>query len=388
MNTILKHMKAHKGLTLFSILLAIVLGGAVLHYMSGAYASKTAPGSAKPPIPEVEVETLQAEDLRVWNTFSGRLRAVDYVEVRPRVGGTITQVLFKEGVIVKKGEPLFIIDPRPFEAEFASAQAALETAQSQTRLAQLELKRAKGLVKKNAISQSRYDAARNDYRVAVASINSAKARLKQASLDLEYAHIRAPVSGRISRAEITVGNVIQAGPNAPVLTTIVSNDQLYAEFDVDEQTYIKTRRQADKGTMPVELTLTNEPSVVYHGAIHSFDNQLNTTSGTIRARAIFPNKDGALVPGMFATVHLGSPGMQATLLISELAIRTDQDKKYVYVVTPEKKVSYREVRLGDSLKGRRVVLSGLSIGEQVLINSLQRVQPDMEVQPIETTEKG
>ncbi len=388
MNTFKNHLKTQTTLTLFVSILALAVSGAALHYIAGAYASNIVPAPMKQLVPAVDVETLQPQSVRIWNKFSGRLRAVDYVQVRPRVGGTITQVLFEEGAIVEKGDPLFVIDPRSFEAEFASARAALESAQSQTTLAKLELKRAKGLVQKNAISQSRFDAAQNDYHVAMASIHSAKARLKQAYLDLEYAHIRAPVSGRISRAEITVGNVIQAGPNAPVLTTIVSNDQLYAEFDLDEQTYIKTRRQGNEETMPVELTLTSDPSVVYHGVMHSFDNQLNTTSGTIRARAIFQNQDGALVPGMFATVHLGSPIRQSTLLINDRAVRTDQDKKYVFVVTPDRKVSYREVKLGQSLDGQRVVLSGLATGDQVLVNSLQRVRPDMEVQPIETTEEG
>ncbi|MFB3146095.1 MAG: efflux RND transporter periplasmic adaptor subunit, partial [Nitrospirales bacterium] len=297
MNTLNTKRKTYRSVTLLAIMLAFVVGGALLQYLTQAYASKDAPASVKMPIPSVEVVTLQPQSVRFWREFSGRLRAIDYVEVRPRVGGTITQVLFEEGAIVQKGDPLFVIDPRPFEAEFASARAAMETAQSKTVLAKQELGRAKGLVKKNAISQSRFDAAKNDYQVAMASINAAKARMRRTYLDLEYAHIKAPVSGRISRAEITKGNVIEAGANAPVLTTIVSIDQLYAEFDVDEQTYIKTRRQAGEGAMPVELTLPSDTSVVYQGVLHSFDNQLNTASGTIRVRGIFDNQDGALVPG-------------------------------------------------------------------------------------------
>lgn len=385
MNSLKKKGITIRSVTLLAVVIALVGGGAVLQYLNRAYASKEDPAAVKMPVPSVEVVTLQPKSVRFWREFSGRLRAIDYVEVRPRVGGTITQVLFEEGAIVEKGDPLFVIDPRPFEAEFASARASLETAQSETILAKQELDRAKILVKKNAISQSRYDAAKNDYQVAMASINAAKARMRRTYLDLEYAHIKAPVSGRISRAEITEGNVIEAGPNAPVLTTIVSIDQLYAEFDVDEQTYIQTRRQAGEEAMPVTLTLPSDESVVYQGTLHSFDNQLNTASGTIRVRGIFDNKDGALVPGMFATVRLGSPNEQSALLISDRAVRTDQDKKYVYVVTPDRKVAYREVKLGQAMQGQRVVLSGLESGEQVLVNSLQRVRPEMEVQPVDTT---
>lgn len=387
MNTFRNLFKNHKTFSLFAVIGAVTIIWTTLHYIAPDDPSVAAQASIKAPIPSVDVVTIQPQSVRIWSKFSGRLRAVDYVQVRPRVGGTITKVLFEEGAIVEKGSPLFVIDPRPFEAEFASARAELESALSRTNLTKQELRRAKGLVQKNAISQSRFDAAKNDYQVAMASINSAKARMRRANLDLEYAHIKAPISGRISRAEITEGNVIQAGPNAPVLSTIVSIDQLYAEFDVDEQTYIQTRRKTTGDAMPVELTLTSDASVVYQGVIHSFDNQLDTTSGTIRARAIFNNKDGALVPGMFATVRLGSPSEQWILLVSDRAVRTDQDKKYVYIVTSDKKVAYREVKLGEPREGQRVVLTGLASGDQVLVNSLQRVRPDMEVQPIEISEK-
>ncbi len=387
MSTFRNLLKTHTILTLLVVIGVLVISGVTIRYISQAYASKDAQISAAIPIPSVDVVTLQLQSIRSWSTFSGRLRAVDYVEVRPRVGGTIVKVLFKDGTLVKKSDSLFMIDPRPFKAEFSSARAELESAQSRATLTKQELMRAKGLVKKNAISQSRFDTAKSDYQMAMASINSAKARIRRAHLDLEYAHIKAPVSGRISRAEITEGNVIEAGPNAPVLTTIVSIDQLYAEFDVDEQTYIKTWRQSTGDAMPVELTLTSDDSVVYQGMIHSFDNQLDTASGTIRARAIFDNKDGVLVPGMFVAVRLGAPSEQSTLLVSDRAVRTDQDKKYVYIVTPHKKVAYREVTLGEPREGQRVVLSGLAPGDLVLVNSLQRVRPDMEVQPVEFDEK-
>ena len=387
MNTFIRYLKSYTSIAGGLMIVLFAASGAAVYYFSQPSNLNADQPPAQPQIPSVEVVTLQPQSIRFWNEFSGRLRAVDHVEVRPRVSGNITRVLFEEGAVVKKGDLLFVIDPRPYEAEVVSARAALQSAISQAKLAKLELERTEGLVHEKAVSVSRYDATKNDYQMALASINSAKARLRQAYLDLDYAHINAPVSGRISRAEITVGNVIEAGSNAPILTTIVSIDKLYAEFDVDEQTYVKSMRQSNEKPMPVELTLPGDTNVVYQGKLHSFDNRLDTTSGTIRARAIFENKDGALMPGMYGNVRLGSPGLQSTILISHRAVRTDQDKKYVYVVTPQNKVAYREVKLGPSLDGHRVVLSGLEIGEQVLVNSLQRVLPDMVVQPIEGKKK-
>ena len=377
-------IKKHTALMGIALSVALIAGSGGLYYTTQAQSAHENQGQIVPQIPSVEVVTLEPKRLRIWTEFSGRLEAVDEVEVRPRVGGAIQEVLFKEGAIVKSGDPLYVIDPRPYEAEVDSAKAALASAESRAQLAKIELERAAGLVKKKNISRSAYDARRNDYKVALASIDAAKADLKKANLDLEYAHISAPVSGRISRAEITVGNVIEAGPNAPVLTTIVSSDEVYAEFDVDEQTYVKTiRRTSTRELMPVELRLSVDDDVVYKGRIHAFDNRLNTSSGTIRARAIFHNTDGVLVPGMYASIRLGSSEEIETLLISERAIGTDQDKKFVYVVNDEGKIDYRKVILGGRTQGKRIVLSGLESGEKVVVNSLQRVRPDMVVTAIE-----
>ena len=388
MKTFFQHLTTSLSFAGGLIIILLAAGGAAVYYFYQPTTLNAVQPPAPPPqAPAVDVVTVQPQSVRFWNEFSGRLRAVDHVEVRPRVSGTITHVLFEEGAIVKKGDLLFVIDRRPYEAEVASARAALQSAKSQAKLAKLELERTEGLIHQKAVSRSRYDATQNDFQVALTTINAAKARLRQAYLDLDYAHINAPISGRISRAEITVGNVIEAGANAPILTTLVSIDQLYAEFDVDEQTYLKFMRQSSDETMPVELVLPGDASTVYQGKLHSFDNRLDTTSGTIRARAIFDNTDGVLIPGMYGNVRLGSPRLQSTILVQHRAVRTDQDKKYVYVVTPDNKVAYREVDLGLSLNGHRVVHSGLEIGEQVLINSLQRVRPDTVVQPIEVSQK-
>lgn len=386
MSELLNYLKTHMVIAGAAAMIALFAGGGVVYYVSEAFASAESQ-AVESEIQKVEVVTMQVQKIRVWNEFSGRLEAIDHVDVRPRVGGTITQVLFEEGAVVEKGDPLFVIDPRPYKASLERAKATLQAAESEVRLAKAELKRAEGLVKKKVVSESRYDTANNAYKVALANVNVAKAELTQAKLNYEYAHIKAPVSGRVSRAEITVGNVIEAGANAPVLTSIVSTDKLYAEFDVDEQTYLKTVRGSKAGEMPVVLSLPGDDGTTYQGVIHSFDNRLDTTSGTIRARAILDNTDGALVPGMYANIKLGSAQAEPTILVSEKAIGTDQSKKYVYVISEDNEVTYREVTLGRSVAGNRVVLGGIEAGEKVLVNSLQRVHPGAKVEPVDITLK-
>ncbi|RYZ78908.1 MAG: efflux RND transporter periplasmic adaptor subunit, partial [Moraxellaceae bacterium] len=245
-----------------------------------------------------------------------------------------------------------------------------------------ELKRAQQLVKAKLVSQSVYDTVESSYEVALADLQQAQASLSQAKLDLEYAHISAPIHGRISRAELTEGNVVESGPNAPVLTEIVANDKLYAEFNVDEATYIQSvRKTKNQNAMPVELTLASDASVIYNGHIHSFDNRLNTTSGTIRARAIFENADGALTSGMFANVKLGSAEKSNALLIPERAIGTNQSKKFVLVVGENNIATYHEVSLGDYHQGQRWVISGVKAGDKIIVNGLSHVRPNSTVNP-------
>lgn len=365
------------------------IGGAVLAILAVVYfftggSGKAPEGPAGGPMP-VAVATVAEQTVRTWTGFSGRLKAVDDVEIRPRVGGTIDKILFEEGAMVKKGAPLFIIDPRPYEAAVAQAEGALNSARTNANLAQLEMKRAAKLIKDKFVPQSTYDSRANDVKVTQANIKSAEAALRQAKLNLEYAHITAPVSGRVSRAEITVGNVIEAGPSAPVLTTIVSNSPIYAEFDVDEQTYMRSMQQGagDGKQVPVQLTLTGDEKQVYSGSIKSFDNRLDPTSGTIRARAVFANEKGVLVPGMFANIQLGSNAERKAILISDKAIGTDQDKKFVYVVGPENKVVFRIIQPGGTVDGQRIVEGGLQPGEKIIVGSIQRIRPDMVVAPQE-----
>lgn len=340
-----------------------------------------APG-AVPPAPSVEVLVLQPEPIRSWNQFSGRLAPVESAAIKPLVSGTIQKVLFTEGQQVKKGQPLFVIDPRPHQASVQRAQAQLATAQSRAKLAQDELARAEQLIGAKLVSQSVYDSALSANQVAQADVKQAEAALSQAKLDLEYAHISAPISGRVGRAELTTGNVVDAGVNAPVLTQIVANDKLYAEFNVDEATYVQlVRNTQNVQAMPVELSLAGDSTTNYQGHIYAFDNRLDADSGTIRARAIFDNKDGALTPGMFANVRLGSAEKSDTLLVPERAIGTNQSKKFVLVVDETNTANYREVVLGDHYQGQRVVLSGIQAGEKIIINGLSHVRPKSVVNP-------
>jgi multidrug efflux system membrane fusion protein len=335
----------------------------------------------------VSVQTITAQQVQVWSSFSGRLRAVDQAEIRPEVSGRILAVRIGDGQTVKAGDVLFVIDPAPFEAALTKAEATLTSARTNAAYARTEFERADILVKTQAIAQRLYDERANASRVAQAAIQAAEADVKQARINLDHAYVKAPISGRVSRAEITLGNLVQAGPGAPLLTTIVSNDGIYADFEVDEQTFMTGfRAQAatrDKERqIPVLVTVRGDEAHPYEGTIHSFDNRIDTASGTIRARARFANRDGALMPGMFVSVKVASGG-GLSLLVQERAIGNDQSKKFVYVVGDGGKVAYREVGLGAQVGpgvqggGQRIVLSGLRAGDQVIVDGVQHVRPDM-----------
>ena len=314
------------------------------------------------------------------------MRAVDAAEIRPEVSGRITEIRFKDGQDVKKGDILFVIEPRPFEAAVEKAEADLVSAKTNAEFAKTEVGRAEKLIKSQAIAQRLYDQRANDSKVADANIKVAQAALTNAQVDLEHAFVRAPISGRTGRVELTVGNVVQAGPNAPLLTTIVSNDGIYADFDVDEQTYMQAIRDnagdlAEEQKIPVELIVGDDADHTYMGNIYTFDNHIDPASGTIRARAKFANKDKALISGMFVTVKLSSSKEQNVVTVPEGAVGTDQDKKFVYVVGDGNKVIYREIKLGSLVNGERIVLSGLKAGETIIIDGTQHVRPDAVVQP-------
>ncbi len=350
------------------------------------YATEAKPSlDAKPPSMPVDIVVIQEQPIRLWKNFSGRLTAVDFVEIRPQTTGLITDVRFADGQLVNKGDILYVIDPRPFQAALETAKADLIIARNRSVLANKEYERTSDLIKTKIISQQIYDERTSEKLIAESIVKRAEAQRSQAEINLSYTYVKAPVSGRVSRAEITKGNLVSAGANAPLLTTIVSSKNIYADFEVDEQTYLQHRRRdlSKKNVTydtPVELRLQDD-TLVYQGKIHAFDNRIDPTSGTIRVRAIFDNPKGQLLPGMFARIKLGSASEENKILVSERAIGTDQNRKFVYVVDNENKTSYREVQIGDSIDGNRIIRSGLKMGDKVIIRGLMRLRPHMEVEP-------
>jgi membrane fusion protein, multidrug efflux system len=377
-----KHF-AQRTLIAGTIVALLATGGIYAVQISKAARGEALASAAIPAAP-VTVHTLVEQKVRIWSDFSGRLEAVDAAEIRPEVGGRITEVLFEDGQTVKAGDVLFVIDPRPYEAAVARAEANLASAKTNAAFAKVDRDRAAALVGSQTLTQREFDQRNNASRVADATIQTAEADLTRARLDLEHAHVVAPISGRVSRPEITVGNLVQAGPGAPLLTAIVSNDTIYAGFEVDEQTYIESVRgtaneRDQERRIPVQLTLPGDKGHVYHGTIYSFDNRIDPASGTIRARAKFDNADGALLPGMFVTARLAEGAERKELLIPERALGFDQNKKFVYVVGADNKVAYREVELGKQVQSRRVVLKGVQAGDRIVVDGVQRLRPNTAV---------
>jgi multidrug efflux system membrane fusion protein len=363
---------------------ALAVGVGVFASFQMTNAGAAAPEGA-PPAPPAQVMVLQPEKVALWKNFTGRLQAVDYVEIRPEVSGKIVEVRFRDGQLVNKGDVLFVIDPAPYQAALDKGKADYEVAKNQFALSQKDLARAQDLVKTEAISKKIFDERSSAATVANSQMQAAQAQMKQAQIDLDRAYVKAPISGRVSRAEITEGNLIQAAA-APVLTTIVSDKGIYADFDVDERTYLNdiypsARGLDEQAKIPVEMVLKSGTGATYKGTIESFDNRIDPKSGTIRVRALFENSDQALLPGMFANVRLGSLETKPNILVPENAIGTDQDRKFVYVVGDGNKVIYREVKLGDSINGQRIITSGLKPGEKVITEGIMKIRPEMVVAP-------
>ncbi|VVD83947.1 efflux transporter periplasmic adaptor subunit [Pandoraea capi] len=341
------------------------------------------PAAQVMPTVEVDVANVLSRTVTDWQSYSGRLDAVDRVDIKPLVSGTITAVHFKDGQLVKKGDALFTIDPRPYAAEVDRAAAQLASAQARDVFTSTDLARAQRLIADNAIAKKDFDQKENAAREAVANVKAAQAALETARINLGYTQIVAPVAGRVSRAEITVGNTVSAGAQSPALTTVVSVSPIYAAFDVDEQTYLRylSRDTAKPSGVPVDLGLANESGYSRKGTVYSVDNRFDTTSGTIRVRARFDNADGALVPGLYARIRVGGGEPHPALLVDEAAIGTDQSKKYVMVVDQANKAQYREVQLGERHGGLVEIAGGLKDGERIIVNGLQRVRPGDAVSP-------
>lgn len=372
-------------LMIVAVIVLIAVSGVWEIYHNSNAANANPPAAAAMAVP-VSVVTIQEKPIRTWSEFSGRTQAVDYAEIRPEVSGRITEIKFEDGQTVNAGDVLLVIDPRTYKAAVDKAQADLDSARANAAFAKMQFDRAQDLIKSQAIAQEINDQRSNANRMAQATLEGAQAELTQAKVDLDRAYVKAPISGRVSRAEITVGNLVNAGPTAPLLTTIVSNDGIYADFEVDEQTYLQsirthTQRLEQERQIPVELTLDGDGGRTYKGKIYSFDNKIDTSSGTIRARAKFANEDGSLVPGMFVSVKLASSYEFNGILVPDRAVGSDQSKRFVYVVDGDNKVNYRELELGVEVNGQRLVIAGLKAGEKVIVDGLQHVRPGSVVVP-------
>ena len=337
----------------------------------------------------VSVATVVQSDVAAWNDFSGRLEAVERVDIRSRVAGTVQGVHFREGALVKAGDLLLTIDPAPYQADVDRADAQVFAAQSRFANAKSNYERSKQLLQDHAISQREYDDSLNAQSEADANLRSAQAELQTAKLSLGYTQVRAPVSGRVGKLEITTGNLVAAGPGAPVLTTLVSVSPIYASFDADEQVVTRALRELPAGAsaraqiekIPVRMGTVADTATPITGHLQLVDNQVDARSGTVRVRAVFDNADGLLMPGQFAHLRMGAVKAEPALMINERAVGTDQNKKFVMVVGGDDKAQYREVTLGANVDGLRIVTSGLKPNERVVVNGLQRVRPGSLIAP-------
>jgi RND family efflux transporter MFP subunit len=365
------------------LLLAVAAGSTAA--LTGGCARNVAAESKAPPLPQVTVAPAIARQVTEFDELTGRFEAVERVEVRPRVSGYISSVEFTDGTDVKKGEVLFVIDPRPYAAERDKARAQLAQARSQLTLAVTERDRATKLLAQHAISQEEFDTRTAGREQAEANVAAAQAALDAAALNLEFTRVAAPISGRISRALVTSGNFVTSGQTP--LTTLVSLDPIYVSFDGDERQYLrysKLARAAGKGPAarnPVEVGLADETGFPHQGVMVFVDNALDPATGTIRNRALLDNHERLFTPGLFARLKLLESRDYSAVLVNDSAIGTDQTVRYVLVVGAANKVEYRPVQLGPIVDGLRVVQSGLAAGETVVVNGLQRVRPGAQVSP-------
>ncbi|CAN5230962.1 efflux RND transporter periplasmic adaptor subunit [soil metagenome] len=366
-----------------------VLTGAGASLWTGNSRAQADAGAAKaPPATPVSVADVRERDTAIWDEFSGRLEAVEQVEVRSRVAGAIQEIRFREGALVQKDDVLVVIDPALYAAEVARAEAQVAAAQAKLVFTKSDYERGQQLSGSQTISQRDQDNRINAYREADANLKAAQATLKTAQLNLGYTEVRAPVTGRVGKREITVGNLIAAGPGSPLLTTIVSTSPIYASFNADEQVVLRALNTLGEdatasktGRIPVKMGTAASDGTPFEGHMQLIDNQVDPRSGTVRVRAVFDNKDGRLIPGQFVRLQMGQPKSERAVMVNERAVGTDQNKKYVMVVSKENKAEYREVTLGVAVDGLRMITSGLKPGEQIVVKGLQRVRPGSPVAP-------
>ncbi|MCL1123550.1 efflux RND transporter periplasmic adaptor subunit [Shewanella surugensis] len=352
----------------------------------GGSEESTAAATARP-APTVDVANVVSQRITEWDQFTGRLQAPQTVQLMPRVSGYLQQVNFKEGALVNEGDLLFQIDAAPFQTEVLRLKAQLQSSQAAQTLANSEYTRAEKLHKKQAISEEMLETRFANKHQAAASVASQQAALTRAELELAYTQIKAPITGRVSYAQVTAGNYVTAGKTE--LTRLVSTEKMYAYFDVDEQSYLGYTQLMNKARLngeqnqgsQVYMALTNDKDYHYLGHIDFVDNAINPRTGTIRLRATFSNDSQRLLPGLFARIKLMSGDAYQGILIDEKAIGTDLNNKFVLVVNDEQTLEYRSVLLGEKINGLRIVTSGLKASDEIVVNGLQRVRPSMQVTP-------
>ena len=355
------------------IVAALAFSGLVGAGLTGCADANSNDAAAAPAAPPVSAAVVVQKSVLETQEFSGRLEAIDVVEIRSRVSGYITAVNFKPGAEVKKGEVLFVIDQRPYQAEADRTKAAADAARARADLARLELQRAERLLADKAIAQREFDERDAGQKELDATARAAAAEHEAARLNLAYTRVTAPIDGRVSKAEITLGNLVDA---SAVLTSVVSLERVYASFDGDEDTYLRVSRRTHAGQpVDVKVGLAGEEGFPHSGKLEFVDNQLDSRSGSVRMRATLANADRQLAPGLFARVQIAGGAPSQQILIQDRAINTDQDRKFVYVVDKEGKAEYRAVKLGPLDDGLRVVREGLKPGERIVVNGLQRVRP-------------
>lgn len=356
---------------------------AILAVLVISACGKTPDTAAAMPASKVSVAKVIEQPVNEWDEVTGRLEAPQTVEIRPRVSGQIDRVAFDEGALVKKGDLLFQIDPRPFQAEVRRLQAQLQQARAAATRSDNEARRGDRLRQSNAISAELADSRTTAAQEAHAEVAGIQAQLDLAQLNLSFTRVTAPINGRVSRAEITAGNLVTADVTA--LTSVVSTDKVYAYFDADERVYLKYAELAREGrrgqSTPVYLGLSNEEGNPHLGHMDFVDNQVNPQTGTIRGRAVFDNADGRFTPGLYARLKLVGSGTYSAALIKDEAVGTDLGKKFVLVVDADNKAAYRAVELGPKIEGLRIVRSGLSKDDTVIVNGLQRVRPGSPLAP-------
>jgi multidrug efflux system membrane fusion protein len=360
--------------------------------------SEKPPQAAAAPPPPVTVAQPVKRTVTDWDEFTGRFDAIEQVDVRPRVGGFVTNVEFKDGDMVHTGDLLYLIDSRPFEAVAEQANGQLSDARAKAELAKRDLDRGLTLVETSAVSEQVVDQRRQALQAAHAAETVAEGALKAAQLNIEFTHVLAPITGRVSRHLVSVGNLVQGSDNgaSTLLTTIVSLDPIYIYFDTDEATYLKNNKLYFEGKRPssretanpVQVSLTGETKPSHEGKMDFIDNRLDVSTGTLRGRAVIPNKDLSILPGQFGRVRLIGSAPYEALLIPDAAIATDQTRKIVFVVKDDDTVEARPVVLGPLEEGLRVVRDGLKAEDRVIVDGIQRARVGAKVNPHAATGGG